>query len=344
MFIRFTRPSCPAIYPRRFRPHAQAARLTLELRTRLNHWEKQHQANIDLVFFSCIYDDDFRYFHVARTLFPWRWSGLYLHCRALRLPDTPVPQTGQIPRPDIIFSHPNLDSVAILDEGVRDSFASTIAPTARNVVTFPDFCDESVSLTPAPLERKIRHAAAGKPVIASLGHLQSTKGTADLAHLALDHNNADLFFLIAGNFVRVHFTAEEIATIESATLHRENTLGIFQQIPDGAQFNAAIQASDVLYAAYRDFPNSSNILTKAAVFEKPVIVSDGHLMAERVRAFRLGEVIPEGDRAAAITAIRKITADIPAWIERNRPRWQDYRNTHSTAQLNSAFKALLSVK
>ncbi len=60
-----------------------------------------------------------------------------------------------------------------------------------------------------------------------------------------------------------------------------------------------IDAADVVFCAFDDFPFSSNTLTKAAVFEKPVVVSEGYLMAERVRSYRTGEVVPQGNAEAA---------------------------------------------
>ena len=42
-------------------------------------------------------------------------------------------------------------------------------------------------------------------------------------------------------------------------------------------------------------------------------------MAERVRKYRLGEVIPEDDVDAAEAAIRKLSADPAAWRRPNAP-------------------------
>ncbi len=56
------------------------------------------------------------------------------------------------------------------------------------------------------------------------------------------------------------------------------------------------------------------MLTKAAVFKKPVVVSDGFLMAERVRVYRMGENVPEGDVSAfhsELLLIRCRKADAP---------------------------------
>jgi glycosyltransferase involved in cell wall biosynthesis len=97
----------------------------------------------------------------------------------------------------------------------------------------------------------------------------------------------------------------------------------------------------VVFAAYRNFPNSSNVLTKAAIFERPVLVSDGYLMAERVREFQLGEVVPEGDVEAIVQTLERMLA--PGYYAelRQRARWADYREAHSTARLKKAMADLL---
>ena len=96
-------------------------------------------------------------------------------------------------------------------------------------------------------------------------------------------------------------------------------------------------ACDVLFGSYIDFPYSSNILAKSAVLQKPVIVSDGSLMAERVRRFRLGEIIPQEDPSAAAGAMLRILQDVDAWLQRHRPAWEDYRQQHCFEALKSAF-------
>jgi UDP:flavonoid glycosyltransferase YjiC (YdhE family) len=97
-----------------------------------------------------------------------------------------------------------------------------------------------------------------------------------------------------------------------------------------------------LFAGYRDFPNSSNALTKAAVFERPIVVSDGYLMAERVRMFGLGEVIPEGNAEALVAALRRMLALGYGDELRGRARWKDYREAHSMVRLKKAMEELLA--
>ena len=98
----------------------------------------------------------------------------------------------------------------------------------------------------------------------------------------------------------------------------------------------------MVYAAYKDFPNSSNILTKAAVLKKPVIVSDGYVMAERVRKYGLGEVVTEGDAEDIAKTLKRMLAEGYSENLESRARWDEYHSVHAVERLPECFEQLLS--
>ena len=107
------------------------------------------------------------------------------------------------------------------------------------------------------------------------------------------------------------------------------------------ELNDVISQCDLLFAAYEDFPNSSNILSKAARFRKPVIVRDGYLMAERVREFRMGEVIEAvGDNSVG-DVVRRVTDDLDGWVDVVEPRWDDYIRENNYGRLMDRVEELL---
>jgi len=325
--------------PRRVERRVQTLRSVYQTRRRLRQWEVEHGKAIDLVFFACIYDYQFRRFREAEWLLPYRWSGLYLHCRAFRMPGSVIPQSGELPCPERIFRSPKLHSIAIFDDGAAKALERL---SSRRVVVFPDLTDEEVVDQPTPLTTKIRRFASGAPIVAALGHLQHTKGVTTLARLALDPANSDLCFVFAGEIDWHSFKSEDRALLSSLMDRCPNAYTHFARISDERIFNSVIQACDVIFAAYLDFPNSSGILTKAAVFRKPIIVSDGYLMAERTRKYDMGEVVPEGDVQAAGSAIRKILKDQGSWLLEHRPKWQEYHREHSYGRLVTSYAALLA--
>jgi hypothetical protein len=64
---------------------------------------------------------------------------------------------------------------------------------------------------------------------------------------------------------------------------------------DEKDMNAVIQAADIIFAVYKDFRISSNMLGKAAGFKKPILVSEKHLMGKRVFHYGIGCSAPEND-------------------------------------------------
>ena len=71
-------------------------------------------------------------------------------------------------------------------------------------------------------------------------------------------------------------------------------------------FNEIINISTVIWGLYRDFDRSSNILTKAALFSKPIIVSDRYLMGQRVNEYKIGRAVSESDVDEVVTAITSL--------------------------------------
>ena len=321
------------VWPRRFAGLVNEWMDFLWLGHVLRETEVTRGEPIDLVFFSCLYE----LARIPRS-FRWSWSGLLLHCRVFRMPGTPVPYTHITPQTWRLLSHPRMTSIATLDEGAV-SFLTRLSG-GKPAVSFPDFTDDS---PPAEggVGEKLRQFAAGRAVVGCLGHLQPTKGVATLAQVALNPENQHIVFAFVGSLLRGVFTAEEQRLLD-AMAARPNVFTHFESLRTESDFNAVVKACDLLFAAYQDFPHSSNILAKAALLQKPVIVSDGYLMAERVRYFQLGEIVPERDAVAAAGAIRKILTDVSAWCRERLPRWSAYADEHSVARLVPAFEGILA--
>ena len=114
-------------------------------------------------------------------------------------------------------------------------------------------------------------------------------------------------------------------------------------VPDERAFNAIIKACDVVFAVYLDFARSSNMLSKAATFEKPILVADDHLMGARVRSYRIGLAVPPHDSAAVhagLLALEDI-ADIKDNFRRYR---DDFSEASMQASLSSFIVACASVR
>jgi glycosyltransferase involved in cell wall biosynthesis len=332
------------IRPGRFRPHHQAVKQFGGIGSRLRTWEKQFQKKINAVFFACIYDSQFRYLKYGSPFLGYPWAGLYLHARSFRMPGTPIPYTGGLPCPERIFTLKSCLGVALLDEWAENPMRDLIGED-KSVTIFPDFTDVILPASDGKnnsLAGKISNFSNGKKIISLLGHLQRTKGIVEFTNAAKAPESQNVFFFLGGELNWSEITSSEKESLKEDWENIQNVFCHFDRIKDEATLNQVIAISDIVFAAYRDFPNSSNILTKAAYFRKPIIVSDGYLMAERVRKFELGEVVPEGDQNAINDTLQKmLQPSYYAELEK-RAKWDEYNQIHSSQQLLKSFKELFS--
>ena len=71
--------------------------------------------------------------------------------------------------------------------------------------------------------------------------------------------------------------------------------------------NSLIYLSDVIYAVYKNFKSSSNMISKSLAFEIPILVSYGGQMELDVKKYENGEIVAKDDIINSIKLIKKIT-------------------------------------
>jgi glycosyltransferase involved in cell wall biosynthesis len=320
-----------SVRPRRLNPRINWWLAFGWLKRQLRCIERRDRLKFNLLFFACLYDGDLRYFPQS---LPWMWAGLYLHVRAFRKAGTTVPYSKLVPRPDKWFRRDNVAGIAVLDEQAVDFMHATTG--CANVVAFPDFTDESAPVF-NDVAADLKSFAAGRPIIGIAGHLQPTKGVCVLVKVAERMKSENVVFAFVGELLMGLFSPQEQQLLLQV-LSYPNVFSHLEKLENEACFNGVVSQFDVFFAAYLDFPNSSNALAKAAFCRRPIIVSDGYLMAERVREYNLGEVVPEGDVASVIKAFERLLT------KRDQPssaKYAEYLALHSKSRLAPAFAQLL---
>jgi hypothetical protein len=164
---------------------------------------------------------------------------------------------------------------------------------------------------------------------------KNAAGFVALARAAADAGR-DFCFIIAGKL------SPETAGAADHARHREllrelpvNCRAWTGGVEEGADFNALVAVCAAVFVAYEPAPENSNVLTKAAYFQRPVLASEGHLMAAVVRRFNLGEVVPPHDAAAALAALDRLFTPVA-------PReFAAYHARHSADRLNEAVPQLV---
>jgi glycosyltransferase involved in cell wall biosynthesis len=301
---------------------------------------KESGKQLDLIFYACIYDWDFEWIHAAKPFLNLPWSGHYLHARSFRMAGRPNPVTGNLPCPEKMFGGTLCKGITILDEGIVEQVTNSIGKT---VVALPDLTDERTALNVEDqiLGGKLKEFAAGRPIVGLFGYLQKSKGILTFLEAARTSTASDICFALGGE-VLWPSDRSETNQIQRALAECPNVWNHLARIPGETRLNHLMSVCDVLFAAYLDFPHSSGIQSKAAALKKPLIVSDGFLMAERGRRFNMGEVIPQGNAPALVEAILRMTNDPTAWMANNKPLWKDYCREHSFERLKTSLKELLA--
>lgn len=289
----------------------------------------------DMVFFAWLdsYLEPFLSHYIVDRIFPYPWSGLYFHPAHLRLN---CRLSGPGSR-DFLLKSPYCRSVAVLDEGIAHRLSKI---NKKPVVIFPDVADESPPDPEYYIARQITERSGGRKVIGLLGSLEKRKGLLRMLEISQTEAGKKWFFVFAGNLEEQTFTDNENDRIKQiAGSNSPNCLFHFERIPDEPQFNALVAQCDVLYAIYDNFYHSSNILTKAALFDKPVIVNSAHCMGERVLNHSTGVCVQKGDMDECIGALKGLLEGPDVNIKQG---FDGYRRLHSHHRLHKAFEELLA--
>jgi Glycosyl transferases group 1 len=340
-YFELNEPEASSLPIRTFNPTLYAFRLWYSADQAIKKAYSSTGRKPDLVFFAYL-DDYLSYFqshYLIDQIFPYNWSGLYFNPYQLRhnLRALPI-YRGPLDYDENLRSK-HCKSIAVLDEEVSTKLQDKLQ--GKPVVLFPDVTDESSPDRSYQLRERIVKEAKGRKIITVLGSLAKRKGMLSLLEVASKSIQDDWFFVFAGKLATHTFTRSELDVIShAATKKLQNCFFYFDFIPEEPQLNSLVEISDILWASYEDSPNSSNALTKAALFRKPVIVSKGCLVERRVRNFNMGEVVEYGAIEKYIESIGKLCNPSDDNVFTRR-KFDEYRSLHSFEKLVIALNKIM---
>jgi glycosyltransferase involved in cell wall biosynthesis len=338
--VEMSEPRFRYLRPRRIAAIDHAIRHFRGIEDQVWKWEDESGSRVDAIFYACMYDRDFEWIHFARPFLRIPWTGLYLQAMSYRMPGRFRPGTRKLPCPGRMFGSRLCAGIGILDEGVVNQASNEIG---KPVVALPDLADErpAANAEERMLGDRLTRFAGGRPIVGLFGHLQKSKGLMTLLEAARLPEASGICFALGGEMIWPSDEGEA-NRIRAALAEGSNLWIHLERIPSEPCLSGLMAVCDLLAAAYIDFPHSSGIQAKAAVLRKPLVVSDGYLMAERAKRFRTGEIVPQGDARALLEAIMKITKNPVAWVENNNPLWEDYSCEHSFERFKSNLGKLLA--
>lgn len=197
----------------------------------------------------------------------------------------------------------------------EDTVEFPVSPSHRiEYAWIPDVANDELPERRSELASEILHRAAGRKIVFLGGAIGGTKNLSTWYKAILLADPARWFFIQIGAVNQSTLTtADQLSLQQILVAPPENLLIQDRYLPDETAFNELIAISDVVWGLYRDFDRSSNVLGKAAAFQRPVIVSNRFLMGKRVKAYRIGAAIAEDMPEAVVAALDELNASpVPA--------------------------------
>ena len=199
-----------------------------------------------------------------------------------------------------------------LDEAAIQQYREVFP--AKQFAFLPDITETDLPLEPTALAVEIKRRAAGRLIVFMGGSIGQQKNLEKWIELILSTDPTQWYFVQIGRISYNNLTpADEQALGRIKQQPPENLYVHADYLPDETSFNSIIATADVIFAVYRDFYRSSNMLAKAAYFEKPILVADRCLMGERVTQYGIGLAVPADSLAAIQAGLSAIThiQDLP---------------------------------
>jgi glycosyltransferase involved in cell wall biosynthesis len=235
------------------------------------------------------------------------------------------------------YKLPSLAGMCFLDEQVRDQYREALPE--KYFAYLPDITETKLPDLQTDLLTEIKQRARGRKIVFLGGTLGGNKNLARWYQLIAQIDPEKWFFVQIGEMFENTLTEDDAHELAIIKQHCPENLYIkLAYLPDEAHFNEIIQSSDVIFAVYRDFPISSNMPGKAAAFDKPILVANGHLMGQRVLQYDIGMAVGQDDVPAMHAALNELVKNPGA----RRDKFAAYRQDFSIDALGKHFIEFLT--
>jgi len=269
-------------------------------------------------------------------IFQYEWFCLFVHPDSFR---TTMPAFYAKYDFLSIFRLRKCKAVFVFDEGVVVDFAKTINRSIIHAI--PDIADVSVNEQAGrDLKRVLIEKANGRKIVGLFSPVRENKGTMTLIDVALTTKNSNLFFFLCGLFLESGYSRANYSKIKLLQGKcPENMHFVSGFIEDEGVYNSLFRSVDIIFAAFVNYYSSSNTLTKAAFFKKPVVVSKGYCMASRVEMYNLGISVPESNVPECSKALDELDSNYLEYV--SRADFTNYYLHHSKQALLPIVKKVI---
>ena len=261
----------------------------------------------DLVFFPSIDEYMTAYIPIKKIdkIFNYNWAGLFLKPRYIRIKQKYSFLRKGIFNINYLLNSSNCKSFGILDEGIVNIIQNKYPQ--KKIYFLPDLISNvEPNINQIQIE-EINIRASNRKIILLIGAIDKRKGLINLLEAINKIDESKYYFVIAGEIYIDSFNELEKITLKNLDKVKDNIYLYNKKIENESNFNAFISQCDILYAAYIDFPFSSNMIGKSVYFKKPIIVSKGYLMEEMVNEYNLGIAIDPNKKFDIVSAIERLS-------------------------------------
>ena len=209
----------------------------------------------------------------------------------------------------------------------------------------PDITENALPETKSDLVQSIKIKAAGRKIVFMGGTIGGNKNLSRWYQLIAKADPAKFYFVQIGEMFENTLTNEDAIELVKIRAHCPENLFIkLEYLTDETLFNEVIQASDIIFAVYRNFKISSNMPGKAAAFSKPIMVAEGYLMGERVKRYGIGATVAEDDIEAMLSALAKLANQTQALEAQFEAYRRDFSVDALSLKLNDFLKRCMAQK
>ena len=304
---------------------------------------KKYSIKPDLIFFLWIdaYLTRFVPPSLLDHVFPYKWIGLYFHPAHLRVQLKFRYIRKWVLDNDILLQAKNCMGAMVLDEGIITKLKNKIPD--KLCVNLPDVTDDVKPYPTCQMTRDIVERANNRVIVSIIGGLEKRKGILTLLRASKLCREDQLYFVFAGQLYRNQFEPEELEELDYIQQKKNSYFCHYKRIPGESIMNSLFAGSDIIFAAYDEFFHSSNLLIKAALYHKPIIVSKGFCMHERVIKYKLGMSIKSGDINECWQTLEKITDRSAINTLKNNAEFKKYVEENSVKSLKDKLSSCLSL-
>lgn len=223
----------------------------------------------------------------------------------------------------------------LLDEAICKTYQQEMP--GRMFEFLPDITETALPEQRSALANDILSFAAGRKIVFMGGSIGKQKNLVHWYDLIGLCDQSQWFFVQMGRINTNNLTLDDESALKKIQCNPpENLFTYPEYVKDERIFNEIISISDVIFAVYRDFARSSNMLSKAAYFEKPILVAENCLMGQRVSHYKIGLAVDADETSSIYSGLISLLE-----LDSIKDNFAAYRNDFSEVVVQNKLSAFI---